>query len=300
MGPALDHHRHQPRRPGARPHPADERALSLLPPRRLARRAAQGAGGVGPAAAARRGAGRHPPGLRLRARAARHPQVDRQQRRDRRDLGAVAGRARAAARRAQRALPAGAGRNGRFPRELPAPRLAAAAEPHAKWWEARIARQREIDASIAKAADVELSLRPALRGHGARARRRAVHGRSLSPHRVVPADAAALFDEADDCSDGRRSRRRCRSRADRLRRDDPRQSARRRRARSRRSATRIAFTSSRPGPAPRASAPRGASSKARAAPSAAPPSCSGRSSARSAAATSSPPRARRRRRASTC
>ena len=31
----------------------------------------------------------------------------------------------------------------------------AAAEPHAKWWEARIARQREIDASIAARADVE-------------------------------------------------------------------------------------------------------------------------------------------------
>ena len=39
---------------------------------------------------------RYPAGLRVRARAARHPQVDRQQRRDRRDLGALAGDAGAA------------------------------------------------------------------------------------------------------------------------------------------------------------------------------------------------------------
>jgi adenine-specific DNA-methyltransferase len=42
-----------------------------------------------------------------------------------------------------------------IPRELPAGAPASAAEPHAKWWEARIARQREIDASIAARADVE-------------------------------------------------------------------------------------------------------------------------------------------------
>ena len=41
---------------------------------------------------------RHPPGLRLRARAAHHAEVHRQQRRDRRDLGEVAGEAGAAAR----------------------------------------------------------------------------------------------------------------------------------------------------------------------------------------------------------
>jgi adenine-specific DNA-methyltransferase len=41
------------------------------------------------------------------------------------------------------------------PRELPGGVPAAAAESHAKWWEARIARQREIDASIAARADVE-------------------------------------------------------------------------------------------------------------------------------------------------
>src|SRR5712671_479474 len=41
------------------------------------------------------------------------------------------------------------------PRELPAGAPAVAAEPHAKWWEAQFARQREIDASIAARADVE-------------------------------------------------------------------------------------------------------------------------------------------------
>ena len=42
-----------------------------------------------------------------------------------------------------------------IPRDLPAGAPASAKEPHAKWWEARIARQREIDASIAARADVE-------------------------------------------------------------------------------------------------------------------------------------------------
>ena len=35
-------------------------------------------------------------------------------------------------------------------------------EPHAKWWEARIARQKEIDASIAAGRRCRISLRPAL------------------------------------------------------------------------------------------------------------------------------------------
>ena len=41
MGPPLDHHRHIPRRPGARPHAAHGRPLSLLPARRQPRRAAR-------------------------------------------------------------------------------------------------------------------------------------------------------------------------------------------------------------------------------------------------------------------
>ena len=47
---------------------------------------------------------RHPPGLRLRARAAHHAEIDRQQRRDRRDLGDVAADAGAAARALNAAL----------------------------------------------------------------------------------------------------------------------------------------------------------------------------------------------------
>jgi adenine-specific DNA-methyltransferase len=42
-----------------------------------------------------------------------------------------------------------------IPRDVPPSAPASAREPHAKWWEARIARQREIDASIATRADVE-------------------------------------------------------------------------------------------------------------------------------------------------
>ena len=85
-----------------------------------------------------------------------------------------------------------------IPREAGADWPAATKDAHAKWWEGRIARQREIDASIGKAADVELLYD---RPYEDKARVR-VAGPftvdSLSPHRVVPADAAALFDEADE------------------------------------------------------------------------------------------------------
>jgi len=90
------------------------------------------------------------------------------------------------------------------PRELPAGAPATAKEPHAKWWEARIARQREIDASIAARADVEyLYDRPYI--DNARIR---VAGpftvESLSPHRVLPASEAELIGEID-AAEGRRS-----------------------------------------------------------------------------------------------
>jgi adenine-specific DNA-methyltransferase len=90
------------------------------------------------------------------------------------------------------------------PRELPAGAPAAAAEPHAKWWEARVARQREIDASIAARADVEyLYDKPYT--DNARVR---VAGpftvESLSPHRVLPASEEELIDLID-AADGKRS-----------------------------------------------------------------------------------------------
>ena len=72
-----------------------------------------------------------------------------------------------------------------------------AREIHAKWWEARIKRQQEIDASIAQKADVEyLYDRPYADPSRVR-----VAGpftvESLSPHRVIPADESELIDELD-------------------------------------------------------------------------------------------------------
>ena len=76
---------------------------------------------------------------------------------------------------------------------------------HKAWWDARIARQREIDASIAKRADVELLYdRPYQDTNRVR-----VAGpftvESLSPHRVVPSDADAMAGEIE-ASEGRRRR----------------------------------------------------------------------------------------------
>jgi adenine-specific DNA-methyltransferase len=91
-----------------------------------------------------------------------------------------------------------------MPRELPAGAPAAAVEPHAKWWEARIARQREIDTSIAARADVEyLYDKPYT--DNARVR---VAGpftvESLSPHRVLPASEEELIDLID-AAEGKRT-----------------------------------------------------------------------------------------------
>jgi adenine-specific DNA-methyltransferase len=91
-----------------------------------------------------------------------------------------------------------------IPRELPAGKPASAAEPHTNWWEARIARQREIDASIAARADVEyLYDKPYT--DNARVR---VAGpftvESLSPHRVLPASEEELIDLLD-AAEGKRS-----------------------------------------------------------------------------------------------
>ncbi|MGO9360141.1 MAG: site-specific DNA-methyltransferase [Xanthobacteraceae bacterium] len=75
---------------------------------------------------------------------------------------------------------------------------------HTRWWEARIARQKEIDASIAARADVEyLYDKPYV--DTARVR---VAGpftvESLSPHRVLPASEQELIDDID-AAEGRRS-----------------------------------------------------------------------------------------------
>ena len=81
---------------------------------------------------------------------------------------------------------------------------ASSKEQHAKWWEARIARQKEIDASIAARADVEyLYDKPYV--DNARVR---VAGpftvESLSPHRVLPESEQELIDDID-AAEGRRS-----------------------------------------------------------------------------------------------
>lgn len=91
-----------------------------------------------------------------------------------------------------------------IPRELPAGAPAVAAELFAKWWKARIVRQREIDASIAARADVEyLYDKPYI--DNARVR---VAGpftvESLSPHRVLPASEEELIDLLD-AAEGKRS-----------------------------------------------------------------------------------------------
>ena len=77
-------------------------------------------------------------------------------------------------------------------------------ELHAAWWEARIARQREIDASIAAKADTEYLYDQPYEDKG----RVRVAGpftvESLSPHRVPAVDADdSLFDELE-AAEGRR------------------------------------------------------------------------------------------------
>ncbi|GIK48239.1 MAG: site-specific DNA-methyltransferase [Alphaproteobacteria bacterium] len=75
---------------------------------------------------------------------------------------------------------------------------------HAEWWKLRIERQKKIDDSIAKSADVELLYdRPYVDTSKVR-----VAGpftvESLSPHRVVPADEEELLDTLNDKAGKRR------------------------------------------------------------------------------------------------
>ncbi len=90
-----------------------------------------------------------------------------------------------------------------IPRELTAA-YSAAAKPHAQWWEQRISRQKEIDASVAARAEPEyLYDQPYLDNSRVR-----VAGpftvESLSPHRVPAVDSDdSLFDELE-AAEGRR------------------------------------------------------------------------------------------------
>jgi adenine-specific DNA-methyltransferase len=91
-----------------------------------------------------------------------------------------------------------------IPRKLPPDVPDAAREPHAKWWEARIARQKEIDASIAARAAVEYLYDKPYPDNS----RIRVAGpftvESLSPHRVLPASEEELIDVLE-AAEGQRS-----------------------------------------------------------------------------------------------
>jgi adenine-specific DNA-methyltransferase len=92
-----------------------------------------------------------------------------------------------------------------IPREAVAGWSGAAKKLHAQWWEARITRQKEIDASIAKAADIELLYD---RPYEDKSRVRVAGPftvESLSPHRVAPADGEELIDTLD-ADQGKRRR----------------------------------------------------------------------------------------------
>ena len=91
-----------------------------------------------------------------------------------------------------------------LPREAPEVWSVKAKALLAKWWEGRIARQKEVDASIAKAADVEMLYdRPYVDTSRVR-----VAGpftvESLSPHRVVPGGEPELIDEVEAAGGDRR------------------------------------------------------------------------------------------------
>jgi adenine-specific DNA-methyltransferase len=81
-----------------------------------------------------------------------------------------------------------------------------AKKTHAAWWEQRIARQKKIDESIAKKADVELLYDRPYEDKG----RIRVAGpftvESLSPHRVAPSSESELIDELD-AVEGKRKRK---------------------------------------------------------------------------------------------
>jgi adenine-specific DNA-methyltransferase len=92
-----------------------------------------------------------------------------------------------------------------IPREAEKAWPDAARAEHAAWWEARIARQREIDSSIARAADVELLYD---RPYEDKSRVRVAGPftvESLSPHRVIPADQQ---DNAEELAPAAAKRRR--------------------------------------------------------------------------------------------
>jgi adenine-specific DNA-methyltransferase len=77
---------------------------------------------------------------------------------------------------------------------------------HARWWEARIARQKEIDESIARAADVELLYDRPYEDRGKVRVAGPFTVESLSPHRVIPGDEHEAGEEIEAAEGSRRRR----------------------------------------------------------------------------------------------
>jgi adenine-specific DNA-methyltransferase len=75
---------------------------------------------------------------------------------------------------------------------------------HARWWEARAARQKEIDASIARNADVELLYDRPYEDKGKVRVAGPFTVESLSPHRVIATDEGETFDEIEAVEGSRR------------------------------------------------------------------------------------------------
>jgi adenine-specific DNA-methyltransferase len=92
----------------------------------------------------------------------------------------------------------------KVPREVQGGWSEEALTVHRDWWAARIARQAEIDASIAKRADVELLYDRPYEDKGKVRVAGPFTVESLSPHRVVPSDAAELMDDLDAVAGKRR------------------------------------------------------------------------------------------------
>lgn len=92
-----------------------------------------------------------------------------------------------------------------IPREAGAGWPEPARVAHAAWWEARITRQREIDASIARAAEVVMLYDRPYADTGKVRVAGPFTVESLSPHRIIPSDSLDL-DAEFDALDGRRER----------------------------------------------------------------------------------------------
>jgi adenine-specific DNA-methyltransferase len=78
----------------------------------------------------------------------------------------------------------------------------------ADFWQARIARQKEIDGSIARAADVELLYDKPYVDSGKVRVAGPFTVESLSPHRVIPSDEYEAGDEVEAAEGARRRRSR--------------------------------------------------------------------------------------------